>query len=423
MNEDFLHFVWKFQKFSSHKLVSVNREVIRIFTTGQHNNDSGPDFFNAKISLDDQVWVGNIELHKKSSDWFAHHHDLNPEYDNVILHVVWNHDAEISRKDKTIIPTLELKNWVEKSLLNNYNNLFLKERKWINCEQEISFVEPIVLINWIERLYIERLEDSYMKLYPKLKKIQFDWEQMLFIMLCKNFGLKVNGASFESIAMSIDHKVFKKICKDRLDTEALLFGQSGLLDIFCEDTYFNSLIRRYQYLKNKFSLANVGVIKPKFFRLRPANFPTIRLSQLSVLYSNESNLFSRVMEVSEIKEYYDLFNISASEYWDTHYHFNVISKSRIKSTTNQFIDLLIINTIIPLKFSYASYKGVDISEELIELISSLKKEENHIVEKFNHIKKLAVNGLQSQALLQLKKEYCNRNRCLQCAIGNHLLKK
>lgn len=423
MNEDFLHYVWKFQKISTQNLLSVNEEEIRIFTTGMHNYNSGPDFFNAKVSIEGQIWVGNVELHLKSSDWYAHKHELDTEYNNVILHVVWKHDHEILRKDLTIIPTLELKEYVNRSLLRNYQNLFLKGKKLINCEDELPFIEPIIIKNWMDRLYVERLEMKCRDHSHELINSQYDWERILFHLLCKNFGLKLNGDSFESVARSVDYMVIKKCSQDLLKLEALLFGQSGLLEDVHDDPYFNLLKSTYQFLKNKFELNNIGVVKPKFFRLRPASFPTIRLSQLAVLFSSETNLFSKVIESRSLNEYYELFNISSSDYWETHYQFNVDSASRTKRVTKNFIDLLIINTIIPIKYSYVSYIGKENSGELIEMVSSLKCEENQIIRKFNQINKLAINGLHSQALLHLKKNYCDKNLCLQCSIGNYLLKK
>ncbi|MGO3183329.1 MAG: DUF2851 family protein [Aequorivita sp.] len=422
MKEDFLHYVWKFQKFDVGEFYTSNNESLHIQNQGSHNLDSGPDFFNSQIELGGQLWAGNVEIHIKSSDWYAHGHETDSAFDNVILHVVWEHDAEIYRKDGTAIPTFIIKKHVPKNTLAQYQNLFSKEKKWINCENDFASVDDFVIQNWLERLYFERLQRKEALLLDELKSSQNHWEALLFRMLCKNFGLKVNGESFFSIAKSVDFSVLIKCGQKQQDLEALLMGQAGLLEEEKEDWYFKSLKTNYEYLKHKFTLQNEGVITPKFFRLRPPNFPSIRLAQLAMLYSGCDNLFSKVISINNTKGFYDLFNVSASEYWDTHYNFGVSSTSeRKKRLTKNFVDLLIINTILPIKFCYAKQQGRDVSEEILELASEISSEENSIVKKFNSLKKVAKNAYQSQALLELKSEYCNKNKCLQCAIGNAIV--
>lgn len=421
MKEDFLHYVWKFQKLQGSNFNTSNSENLHIKNQGAHNLNSGPDFFNAQIELDGQLWAGNVEIHIKSSDWYAHGHQTDAAYDNVILHVVWEHDSEIFRKDGSVIPTLVLKELVPKSTLDRYQKLFSKEKKWINCENDFADVDSFVIENWLERLYIERLQKKQEMLLRELEDTQNHWEALLFRMLCKNFGLNINGESFFSIAKSVHFSVVHKCSKKQQEFEALLMGQAGLLDGQKEDGYFQELKSDYEYLKRKFSLQNEGVIAPLFFRLRPPNFPTIRIAQLASVYNKQDNLFSKIIDLKNTEDFYTLFDVVASEYWNTHYNFGVASKECKKRITKSFINLLIINTVLPIKFCYAVQHGQDASEEILKIASEIPSEKNGIVDKFNSLKNISKSAYQSQALLQLKSEYCDKLRCLQCAIGNAIV--
>tara|TARA_R110002111_G_scaffold25789_1_gene56235 strand:+ start:2397 stop:3674 length:1278 start_codon:yes stop_codon:yes gene_type:complete len=423
MQEDFLHYIWKHRAFHSLLLKTTKDETISISNLGQHNHNAGPDFFNAQLSIADQLWAGNVEIHIKSSDWYIHNHEIDKAYDNVILHVVWEHDTEIFRKDNSEIPTLELKHYVDKNLIYKYEKL-MQSKSWINCESSFLEVDDFLLNNWLERLYIERLERKSETIEQLLQDSNSDWEAVLFKMLLKNFGLKVNGESFFSLANSIDFSIIRKLQNDVLDLEALLFGQSGLLvDENIEDRYFIDLKNRYGFLKQKFKLENQGVLPLQFFRLRPPNFPTIRLSQFANLYSLEQNLFSKVMQFNTRDEFYSFFNKGVTTFWTSHYTFAKTSKVFKKVLTKSFIDLLIINTLIPLKFSYAKSQGKTIDDNVFKLIKEIKIENNSIVSKFLDLKVIENNALSSQALLQLKQDYCDKNKCLQCAIGNSLIVK
>src|SRR5690606_6556791 len=396
MKEDFLHYVWKFQKFEAGSFFTSTNENLHIKNQGSHNLNSGPDFFNAQIEMDGQLWAGNVEIHIKSSDWYAHGHEMDRAYDNVILHVVWEHDAEIFRNDGSKIPTFVVKEHVPRSTLEQYKKLFSKDKKWINCETDFELVDDFIVENWLERLYFERLQKKEIFLLKELKYSQNHWESLLFRMLCKNFGLKVNADSFFSIAKSVDFAVVKKCSQERQDLEALLLGQAGLLEGENEDWYFKTLKAKYEYLKHKFALQNQTVIVPKFFRLRPPNFPTVRLAQLAMLYFKRDNLFSQAIAMEKLEDFYELFNICGSDYWDKHYNFGISSLERKKRVTKNFVDLLIVNTIIPLKFTYAVQQGKDISEEILLLASKIPSEENTIIAKFNSLRHISKSAFQSQ---------------------------
>lgn len=423
MKEDFLHYVWKFQKFSKTEFKTIHGENLFIRNPGEHNFQSGPDFFNAQLEIGEQLWAGNVEIHLKSSDWYAHGHETDPAYENVILHVVWEHDAEIYRKDGTVIPTFVIRDYVVKETNDQYQKLFAKENKWINCENDLAEIDSFVIDNWLERLYFERLERKEKLLLQEIDNSKNHWEALLFTMLCKNFGLKVNGESFFSIAKSIPFSVVKKCSQKATEMEALLMGQAGFFEEMKEDGYFLTLKSTYDYLKHKFSLENTNVIPPKYFRLRPPNFPTIRLSQLAGLYVKYPNIFAHIIEIKTLDGFYDFFDCMASDYWDSHYNFGVASPKRKKKLTRRFIDLLIINTVLPIKFSYARQLGADEVDVILSIASEIASEDNSIVNKFNSIRPMAHNAFQSQALLELKNEYCDKNRCLECAIGHQIVGK
>ncbi|MCL5129959.1 DUF2851 family protein [Algibacter sp. L4_22] len=423
MQEDFLHYIWKFKKFQTQNLKTEIGETVTVSSVGQHNFNSGPDFFNAKLTIGEQLWAGNVEIHIKSSDWYLHNHEQDPAYDGVILHVVWEHDTEIFRKDNTPIPTLVLRDYVDFTLLSNYKKLFANQNTWINCENNFAITDEFVLTNWLERLYFERLERKAETIDALLQESKNDWEAVLFKMLAKNFGLKVNGDAFLSLAQSIDFSVVRKTQSNLQSLEALLFGQANLLSESVEDAYFISLYKEHEFLKQKFQLKENQVLPLQFFRLRPPNFPTIRLSQLANLYYEHQNLFSKVIELDKLEDFYKLFNVSTSDFWKTHYTFKKVSKSSVKVITKSFTDLLLINTILPLKFCYAKQKGQDVDVSILKMASKINSEKNSIVDAFNQLKKVSKSAFQSQSLIQLKTEYCDKNKCLQCAVGNSLLTK
>ncbi|WP_111306690.1 DUF2851 family protein [Confluentibacter sediminis] len=421
MKEDFLHYIWKHKKLDLSDIKTTENEIVNVHSVGQHNLNSGPDFFNARLEIDTQLWAGNVEIHVKSSDWFLHNHELDKAYDNVILHVVWEHDTDVFRKDNSKIPTLELKHYVSKMALYNYDKLFSKSNKWINCEHDFSSVSDFEITNWLERLYFERLERKTEDINALLMVSKNDWEAVLFKMLAKNFGLKVNGEAFLSLANSIDFSIVRKTQTNKTNLEALIFGQAGLLEEDVQEPYFLELLREYEFLQKKFTLSNTNVMPIQFFRLRPPNFPTIRLSQLATLYYKNQNLFSKIIEINTLDDFYDLFAVATSTFWETHYTFGKYSKMSKKTLTKSFIDLLLINTIIPLKFSYAKFQGYNIDDSIIKLIEAIASEKNSIIEKFNSLKLVSKSALQSQGLIQLKNEYCNKNKCLQCVIGSSIL--
>ncbi|WP_026704153.1 DUF2851 family protein [Flavobacterium soli] len=422
MKEDFLHYLWKFKKFDTSSLETSNKESISILHSGQYLQLAGPDFFNAQIIIGNQKWAGNVEIHLKSSDWYVHHHERDEAYENVILHVVWEHDAEIFRKNNTEIPVLELKKYVAKDVLENYQSL-IAPKSWIFCEKQLNDIPEFALENWKERLYLERLERKALPIQELFETLNRDWEAVLFCLLAKNFGLNTNGESFLKVATSIPFQVIRKESAEVENLEALLFGRSGLLEHEKEDNYFKDLKFRYFYLLHKYQLEKTVIAPLQFFKHRPDNFPTIRLSQFANLYFQQHNLFSKLMSIRKIKEVYDLLDVSVAPYWQTHYQFDKESPKKKKQLSKSFIDLIIINTILPIQFTYYKNQNKEIYEDLIELSNEIAPENNAIIEKFSAFGIKSENAFSTQALLQLKNEYCNKGKCMECAIGTELLKK
>lgn len=422
MKEDFLHYLWKFKKFDVLNLKTSNGEEITINNVGQYLELAGPDFFNGQIVIGNQKWAGNIEIHLKSSDWYVHHHERDEAYENVILHVVWEHDTEVFRKNNTEIPVLELQKYVDAATIANYQSL-ISPKSWIFCEKQLKEIDRFAINNWLERLFFERLERKSKPIFELLDQTKQDWEAVLFCLLAKNFGLNTNGEIFLKIAQSIPFSIIRKESFEVENLEALLLGNASLFDSEKEDTYFKDLKFRYFYLLHKYQLEKKNLEPVQFFKHRPDNFPTIRLSQLANLYHGQQNLFSKISTANSVKSIYETFDVSASDYWQNHYQFDKQSPKKKKKLSKSFVDLIIINTIIPLQFAYAKSQGKEISEELIQLLDDVGPEKNVITDKFGSFGLKSKNAFESQSLLQLKNEYCNKSRCLECAIGMELLKE
>ena len=422
MSEDFLYYVWQYKLFSKTNLYTSDSQEIRIKKTGIHNKNSGPDFLNAQIEIDNQLWIGNVEMHLKSSDWYLHKHEEDENYDAVILHVVWEHDADVFMKNNQPLATLEIKNNVDKSVLENYNSLFYKNQNFILCENQISKVDDFLIDNWLERLYFERLERKSIFINELLELSNYDFEAVLFQLLAKNFGLKVNGEAFLQLAKSIDFSVVRKVQFDENQITALFFGQAGFLEDLIDDNYHQQLKNEYQYLKLKHKLQSISKNTFQFFRMRPQNFPTIRITQLASLFYKNQNLFSKLMSITKKEDFYEFFSIEINDFWKTHYTFEKESKKSSKKLTKPFVDLLLINTIIPLKFVYLKSRGEVDEQSFLNLIKQISLEKNSVISKFSDLKIDAKNAMESQALLELKNNYCTKKRCLHCAIGNNLLR-
>jgi len=423
MNEDFLHYVWLYKMFSKVDFKTTGNEHLSIIKSGLHNKNAGPDFLNAQLKIDGQTWIGNVEIHLKASDWYMHNHEKDLNYDAVILHVVWENDVAIYMKNNKPIPTLVLKNFIDETVLNKYKNLFLAPTTWLPCKNAISTVDKFIFNNWKERLFFDRLERKSEEINTLLQQENNNFEAVLFQLLIKNFGLKVHGNSFLRLAQSVDYSVIKKLSFHTNQLAALLFGQAGFLEEETEDKYQKELRKEYDYLKHKFKLNHIPKNEFSFFRMRPNNFPTIRIAQLVALFHKHQNLFSKLIAIDNLEEFYEIFTVVVNPFWQTHYNFDSISKKSSKKITTSFIDLLIINTIIPLKFLFQKSRGEVHEEFFLVLLKKMKPEKNSIISKFSEIGVSSKNAFDTQTLLELKNNYCAPKRCLECAIGNIILKR
>ncbi|MGY0408343.1 MAG: DUF2851 family protein [Polaribacter sp.] len=423
MNEDFLHYVWQFKLFSTLKLQTIQGETVEILKCGMHHKNAGPDFLNAQLKINGQLWVGNVEIHVKSSDWYAHNHEEDKNYDAVILHVVWEHNVAVFMVNNKDLPTLVLKDVVHKYALKKYRNLFSAQQRWIPCENEIASIDKFTLANWLERLFFERLERKSLEIKTLLIKENNNFETVLFQLIAKNFGLKVNGDSFFKLATSFDFSVLRKVRFSEQQLAALLFGQAGFLDEEIQENYYLQLKTEYAYLKHKFHLKSISKNEFSFFRMRPNNFPTIRIAELVSLFFKHQNLFSKIIEVHQLDLFYALFSVEVHPFWKTHYTFDKVSSASTKKITKPFIDLLLINTVIPLQFLYQKSRGEVNEKILLELMQTLNPEKNSIISKFSELKISSENALETQALLELKNNYCATKRCLECAIGKNILSR
>lgn len=420
MKEDLLHYLWKYKKYPIADIRTTSGHPITVHRSGAHNQLSGPDFFNAKLVIDDQLWAGNVEIHIKSSDWYAHGHEIDANYDNVILHVVWEEDVSVFRADGSEIPTLELKNYIDKELLLNYKKLFeQKPNTFINCETDIMAISDFSFANWKERLYFERLERKSDVVLQLLKSSQNDWEKVLFVLLLKNFGSKINGDAFYELGKHIDFSIVRKLQDKPKELEALLLGLAGLLERQT-DAYQQELRQTYDFLVHKYQLDPPMHLNVQFFKLRPSNFPTVRLSQFAQLYASGNSLFQHLIK-NEEAAVYQLLSVTTGVYWETHFSFGKVSKKSVKRTSRKFMDLLVINTILPLKFCYLRHQGISVSDGFTKPIQKIAAEHNSIIKKYEQLGLNVANAKDSQALLELYTGYCTKNKCLQCAVGSELL--
>lgn len=422
MREDLLHYIWKMKRFDWSDLRTTEGQHVEILHFGIHNHDAGPDFLEGKVKIGETTWAGHIEIHIQSSHWYQHDHQSDPNYDNVILHVVYEDDRPVLDKKGSKVPTIELANRIDNSLLGRYNDL-MNNSSWIPCERTFEDIPKIKKMLWLDRLMVERLESKIQPIQNMLEKINYDWEEAFFKSLCRTMGLKVNADAMIALASSIPLKTLLKYKHSHLQLEALLFGQAGMLDRSFEDGYPQRLQREYQMLKNKHGLTTIPSTMWKFMRLRPANFPTIRIAQMAQLIYQSNHLFSKMLAASNLKEIENMFDVKLSNYWKDHYQFDKSTTSRAKRLGKSTIQLLMINTIVPFLFVYGKYKKEEqYVEKALDLLRSCPPEQNAIIKKWKALGMTVDNAHTSQALLQLKNVYCKNQRCMSCAIGHQLMK-
>ncbi len=422
MNEEFLNYIWQ-NKLIEHKKISINSsdEKVSIIDVGKRNFDSGPDFFNAKIKIGNTIWAGNIEVHVRSSDWILHNHQNDNAYDNIILHVVYKDDSPVFRKKGEKIPTIELKDKFNSRILSTYKS-FIESSNWIPCQQLIADIDRFTQFAWLDSLCIERLEVKAKGIAHDLKNTNQDFLEILYRQLGRNFGFNTNADAFELLTKSLPFSLLGKHINRIDQLEALLYGQAGMLNTSFKDIYPATLAEEYTFLANKYNLRPIDSKIWKFLRMRPSNFPTIRISQFANLLQSTSGLLTTILEQNRLNDVKTLFNVHANPYWKNHSNFDKVSKAKSTVLGKSSIDLILINTIIPFTFIYGKiFKLDEVQDKALLWYEQIKPEKNYITGKFSSFGLKIENAKQSQAVIQLKKNYCDKKRCLSCRFGHQLI--
>ncbi len=420
MKEEFLHFIWLNKLYDPDKLVTAGGKRVAVIHPGYPNTNEGPDFQEARIKIDGMLWAGNVEIHIHASDWFQHGHFHDPLYDSVILHVVAYYDNPVTRSNGEIIPAVILS--FDPSLLENFD-ILMKKRTWVSCQDDIHRIDPFIIKHWLGNLVIERIEQHTTEIQKELGETHNNWEEVLYRFLARGFGLKVNAQPFHRMARSLPLKYIAKHKNNLIQVEALLFGQAGMLDTdLFGDEYYETLKKEYHFLQQKFSLQPIAGSTWRQMRMRPSAFPSIRIAEFARFIHQHEHVFSQLMEKPDLPELENLFKITLSGYWDTHYVFNRSSKKQRKAFGKQAFQTLLINVITPFYFIHGTITGQEaFKEKALDILEILPAERNQIIRHWEETGIHADNAFYSQALLQLKKEYCNPGRCLKCRIGMKIL--
>jgi len=419
MTERLLQYIWQFQYFNKNDLITTAGEELMIIHPGIYNTHQGPDFNEGRIRIGENIWVGNIELHVDASDWHRHQHSNDKNYRNVILHVVWKND-EVDPEHN--IPTLILEDRVPKILLQQYFS-WMKENYFIPCESSAGNAGDLVWTGWKERLMIERLERKSSQVLELLRKNNFHWEETLWWMISRNFGLYVNADAFAEMASSIPYNLISKHRIQIHQLESLMFGQAGLLDAEFAEKYPSMLKKEYLFLQRKYNLEKIHA-PVHFLRMRPACFPTIRLAQLAMLFHSTGNMFSAILQMETIIKVKMMLNITANDYWHYHFRFGEATVYQPKTLGGEMINNILMNTVATILFTYGKYHiEPAYQQKAVEWMSQLPAEKNSVMTKFRRIGVTSRNASDSQTLIELKSQYCDHKRCLDCAIANAVLKK
>ena len=416
MKEEYLHHIFKTKQLGKH-FISTDHKKVEILDFGIHNYNSGPDFLECKVKIDDKIWAGQIEFHVKSSDWLKHNHQNDSNYNNVILHIVYEYDMDI-QSGKMILPTIEVKNIINLNHYNKYQN-YINSKNWVACQNDLKLVDEFIIYQQKEKALLNRLERKSNLIIELINQLNGDRKKVFFIQLFKAFGTNVNKLAFEKLGMLFDWKIISKLNKDNFKIQAYLFGLAGFLSQNINDDYFNQLKAEFNYQKKLYGLQTMNKNEWKFSTMRPVNFPTVRLAQLSHLLSKNIS----PIESSNFEHLKNNLTIQLDEYWEVHYDFGKIGKRKTPNLTSSFIDLLLINVYIPYVFSISRLAD-DEQQKLItfEWLDKIKPEKNNIIDKWKKLNIEIKSAFDTQALIEQKNEFCSKNQCLKCKIGNALLK-
>lgn len=425
MNEDFLQYIWRFQKFTDYGLRTVTGEVVTVVAPGVQNFDAGPDFLNARVRIGGTEWAGNVEVHIRASDWFRHRHHEDRAYDNVILHVVYTADKEILSPSGQAVPTLCIKDLIDYQSWRYYKS-WLKNSAFIPCEKLVGDVPDIVKISTVEAAFSDRLRDKSALCFDHLNETRGDTEAVFYRMLMRAFGLKVNAMPFEQLSRILPFSLLRKVWDDLADTEALFLGQAGFLEQNSfEAEYAFALAKRYAFLKNKFGLEPMPPTAWKLFRLRPQNFPAVRLAQVATFYHRHRAVARKIAETDKPEKLFELFDIELQgDFWNRHYTLAKAGKPAVKKVGETARNLIVINAVVPFLFASGRYgKDESLRQRAAEITEMLPPENNKIVREFRSLGFRADNAMDTQGLLQLKKFGCDAGKCLTCKTGTYTLER
>lgn len=421
--EKLMQYVWKHRLWRSEDMVTNTGKKVRVVDPGLLNTDAGPDFFNAKIEIDGHMWVGNVEMHYRATDWKRHHHDSDKAYDSVILHVVAKDDAPVRRTNGELIPQLVLE--VSPQFNADYASLVGASIE-VPCATKIKQVPHLTIVEWVEGLAFERLHGKVERIHQLLDSFNGSWEDVCYVTLARNFGFGINNDAFERLARRTPLRLLGKHSDSVLQIEALLFGQAGMLDAQKPgmDSYYSQLCTEYAFLSNKFQLTPMEKESWKLFRIRPQNFPYRRIAMLAQFIEGGFRMMNRILEAEGEKEMRALFEVELSGYWTKHYTFGKPNERATATLSRSSIDIILINTVAPLLYAYGELTGnYEMTDKAIKLLEDLRAESNSIVSHFVAYGIDCPDALTSQALVQLKREYCDARKCIYCKIGHHLLSK
>lgn len=422
MNEALLHTIWKYKLTGTVDYIGTKQEAIKIISIGEHNQNSGPDFFNSKVEINGLLLVGNLEIHVKTSDWLKHNHQFDKAYDNLVLHVVFEHDVELSQNEHYNVSVLELKKYIKTSLLNQYQYIESSKQK-IPCGKSITTVSSLVWKSWLDRLAVSRIEDKTNYISAIFNSVQHNLEETLFILLCRNFGFKINNDAFELLAKSTPYSILKKHADQPFQLEAMLFGNAGFLDDLFKEKYPMSLQNEFEFLKHKYNFTPLKKEIWKFSKTRPSNFPTIRISQLVCLISKQQSLYHFIEKQPTLTQLKNYFTIETNVYFKSHYKFDSPVMECSKHIGDSAFYNVVINTIVPFLFFVSKQNcNLDLQDYAFDLLEQIPPEINSKVKSFTTLGVVPVSALETQAMIKLHDSYCSIKSCLNCHVAEYLLK-
>lgn len=423
MREDFLHYVWQHRHYDFLNLKTTSDRTVNVAFPGYHNHDAGPDFLQAVVVIDDMRWVGSVEIHCRSSDWLRHNHQHDDKYKSVILHVVYEHDMEISIGDGEYVPTLELKGRIPSEMFTRYEKL-INEPDMLLCRHSLSMLEPVIIQNQLSSSLAERMQHRQNGFQLVLKSCQQDWNELIYRAMAIGFGCKKNGTAFELLSQNLPYRIIRSHLSSRLQIYALVFGQSGMLDVCKADDYVEKLRYEYDYLRYKYRLSPIGAHHWNWLRLRPQNFPSLRLAQFAQMLFETGGVLSDTVLKAGVRTLQSRLSVTPDEYWETHYQFGKISPHHVAGMGVSIVNSLIINVVVPVRFTFSIFSGdVDLQENALSLLENVDYEDNVTTRIFTDSLFPKRSAYDSQAQLELFATHCSKKRCLDCCIGEKIVRK